>query len=110
MDSVGVQLAILLWLLILGQGLVAARFRGRLAGAGVQLATWLVVTTLVVWVGGTVAFVVVHVLLFTFGNGAAWVGLLVSGACLIAAPIVVAIRLRQRPRPAVHGPLGAPEG
>ena len=66
-------------------------------GAEVRLVgVWLAATAATLWVGFLVAFVGVHVLLFTVGQAAALVGLIASAAILGAVPIVWAFVLFHR--------------
>lgn len=60
--------------------------------------TWLAVTAATVWVGFLVAFVVVHLILFTVGETAALAGLIASAAILGAVPIAWAFVLFRRSR------------
>jgi hypothetical protein len=57
---------------------------------------WLAVTAATMWVGFLIAFVGVHVLLFTVGETAALGGLIASAAGLGAVPIVWAFVLFRR--------------
>lgn len=71
---------------------LAALFMGPLQthhapGRVTQVATWLLMTMLTIAYGGLLIFVVVHVLLFTLGTGAAAFGLLVSAVLLIVTPV-----------------------
>jgi len=93
-DSLGVLLAILAWLFVLG----AALLRSPGVGLRAQAGTWLVLTALTMGCVFIVAFVVVHGLLFVLGTGAATVGLVVSVILLEAAPVAWAIVLRRRAR------------
>ncbi|HEX7949630.1 MAG TPA: hypothetical protein VF494_04705 [Candidatus Limnocylindrales bacterium] len=74
--------------LTVGAGHIGAEF--RLVGL------WLVVSAATLWVGFLIAFVAVHLLLFTIGETAAQVGLLCSAAVLGAVPIVWAYVLFRR--------------
>ncbi len=76
--------------LAVGTGRVGAEF--RLVGL------WLLVSVVTLWVGFLIAFVTVHLLLFTIGETAAQVGLLASAAVLGAVPIVWAFVLFRRSR------------
>jgi UPF0716 family protein affecting phage T7 exclusion len=72
---------------------------GSHLGAEVRLvATWVAATAATLWVGFLAAFVGVHLLLFTIGQGAALVGLIASVAILGAMPIVWAFVLFRRSR------------
>ena len=74
--------------LTVGAGHIGAEF--RLVGL------WLLVSAVTLWVGFLVAFVGVHLLLFTIGETAAQVGLFASAAMLGAVPIVWAFVLFRR--------------
>lgn len=106
-ESLGVALAVLLPLLLLVEGLVAALLSSvngwhapRLLG---PIATWSVLTALSVWCLYLVAFVAIHALLFTFGTAAAWVGVIVTGLALVATPIAWALLIRRQTHHAAHG-------
>src|SRR5574340_284196 len=106
-NGAGVVLAVLLPVLLVVEGLVVAllwslngshlpRFlsghmgdpsRGHIANRGALFGTWLGLTALTMWCGWLLSFVVVHALLFAFGTGAAWVGIIVSGAFFAATPL-----------------------
>ncbi len=102
-DSIGVQVAILLVCLFLVERLTAARRRNRADGAGAPVVAWLAATALVLWAGGLVAFVVVHALLFTVGATAALAAAIVSVVALGAAPLALAVLIRRRGHPVTHG-------
>lgn len=52
-----------------------------------QIATWLLMTALTAAYGGLLVFIVVHLLLFTLGTGAAFFGLLASAVLLTVMPV-----------------------
>jgi hypothetical protein len=93
-DSLAVLAVILAWLLILAVALL--RVPG--VGLGAQVGTWLVLTVLSIGCVFIVAFVVSYGLLFAFGIGAAWVGVIASGVVIAATPVVWALILRRRAR------------
>jgi hypothetical protein len=106
-ESLGVALAVLLPLLLLVEGLIAAFLSSvngwnapRLLG---PIATWSVLTALTVWCVYLVAFVGVHALLFTFGTEAAWVGVIVTGVILVATPFAWGLVIRRQAHHAAHG-------
>ncbi len=106
-ESLGVALAVLLPLLLLVEGLVAALLSSvngwhapRLLG---PLATWSVLTALTVWCVYLVAFVGVHALLFAFGTEAAWVGVIVTAIVLVGAPVAWGVLIRRQAHRAAHG-------
>jgi len=57
-----------------------------------------VVTVFSMGVVFIVAFVASYALLFAFGTGAAWVGVIVSGLVMAATPVAWALVLRRRAR------------
>jgi hypothetical protein len=59
----------------------------RAPGRLTQVATWLLMTGLTIAYGGLLVFVVVHLLLFTWGTGAAAFGLVCSAILLVATPV-----------------------
>lgn len=94
MDSIGVQVGILLAVLLLLERLAAARGWGGLSAAGVPLLTWLVFTAMALWCEAALAFVAVHALLFALGTDAAGIGLVATGLVLVATPFVTAFLIR----------------
>ncbi len=98
MDSIGVQVGVLLVVLLLLERLASARGWFTLSAAGVPLLTWLIVTAMALWCEAVLAFVLVHASLFTLGTEAAGIGLVLSGALLVATPIVTALLVRRATR------------
>lgn len=98
MDSIGVQVGVLLAIVLLLERLLAARRRSGHPGPAAPLVTWLILTALTLWCGSILAFAGVHALLFTFGTGAAAVGLVASIALLVAAPLALALVVRRGTR------------
>ncbi len=94
MDSIGVQVAVLLAILLL-LVLLASAWRHTGHGGTGPVITWLVLTALVLWCGAILAFAAVHALLFAFGTGAAAAGLVVCGAMLVATPFALAVIVRR---------------
>jgi len=92
MDSLGVLVAILVWLVILGAALM------RVPGSGVRslIAPWLVLSVLTMGCVFVVAFIFCYGLLFTLGTPAATVGFVLSFIALAATPFVWALVLRRR--------------
>ena len=72
----------------------------RVPGVGLRalLGTWLVLTILSMGCVCIVAFVASYGLLFAFGVGAAWVGVIAWGVAIAATPVVWALILRRRAR------------
>jgi hypothetical protein len=98
MDSIGVQVGVLLVVLLLLERLASARGWVSLSAAGVPVLTWVVLTAMALWCEGVLAFVLVHASLFTLGTEAAGIGLVLSGALLVATPIVIALLVRRATR------------
>ncbi len=75
-----------------------AQGAGHLGSEVRLVGTWLVATAATLWIGFLVAFVAVHVILFTIGETAALAGLIASAAVLGAVPIAWAFVLFRRSR------------
>jgi hypothetical protein len=75
-----------------------AQGAGHLGSEARLVGTWLAVTAATLWVGFLIAFVAVHLILFTIGETAALAGLIASAAVLGAVPIVWAFLLFRRAR------------
>jgi hypothetical protein len=95
MDSVGVQVGLLLGLLLLIERLATARGWGGLSAAGIPVLTWLVFTAVALWCEATLAFVAVHGLLFVLGTDVAGIALVLTAAVLIATPVATALIIRR---------------
>lgn len=95
MDSIALQVGLLLAVLFLLERLASARGWTGLSIAGVPVLTWVTLTAMAVWIEAVVAFVGVHLLLFAFGTGAASVGLAVTALVLVGTPFGTAIALRR---------------
>jgi hypothetical protein len=77
------------------------RPRARIAAILGLVGSWFVLTTLTIWCGAILAFLLLHGLLFTLGSGAASVGLFLTVILLEIAPFawgVVMVRRARRPR------------
>jgi hypothetical protein len=98
MDSIGVQVGVLLVVLLLLERLASARGWFSLSAAGVPLLTWLIVTALALWCEAVLAFVLIHASLFTLGTEAAGIGLALTTAFLVATPIATAFVVRRATR------------
>ena len=98
MDSIGVQVGVLLVVLLLLERLASARGWVSLSAAGVPVLTWFVLTAMVLWCEGVLAFVLVHASLFTLGTEAAGIGLVLTAVILVATPIVTALVVRRATR------------
>jgi hypothetical protein len=98
MDSIGVQVGVLLVVLLLLERLAAARGWMGLKAAGVPVLTWLVVTAVALWCEAVLAFVLVHASLFVLGKDAAGVGLVLTVVLLVATPFATALLVRRGTR------------
>lgn len=93
--SAEAQLTFLFSVLVLvGIGLVVLLRSDRRPGTGVLMATWLVLTALLLWAVALVSFVGVYILFFAMGKGAAAAGFIVAALALVAAPFVAALLVR----------------
>lgn len=92
MDSLGVLVAVLIWLVIVG----AALMRAPGTGGRSQVGAWLALTTVTMFCEFVVFFVLLHGLLFTLGEWASAVGLVVAFVVLQATPVAWALVLRRR--------------
>ncbi len=75
--------------------------RARIGGIVGLVGSWFVLTTLTIWCGAILAFLLLHGLLFTLGQGAASVGLFLTVIGLEIAPFawgVVMVRRARRSR------------
>ena len=95
MDSIGVQVGLLLAVLLLVERLATARGWGGLSAAGVPVFTWLVFTAVVLWCEAVLAFVAVHAVLFLLGTDAARVAAILTGLGLVVTPFVTAFLVRR---------------
>jgi hypothetical protein len=95
MDSIGVQVGVLLVFLLLLERLATARGWVGLSAAGVPVVTWIVVTAMALWCEAVLAFVLVHLSLFTLGTDVAGIGLILTMVMLIATPVVTAVIVRR---------------
>jgi hypothetical protein len=101
------DLLLILPAVILVQGIIALVvwfWLGSKGGRGARVAAWIGLVTLTVWVGSAIAFVLLHVLLFTFGPNAAIVGAVVVTMFMLAMPFGWAAVVRHRAR----GDAGSP--
>ena len=88
MNGIEAFWAVLFWAaLVLGVVYMGPLQTHHAPGRLTQVVTWLLMTVLTIAYGGLAIFVVVHVLLFTFGTGAAFFGLLLATVLLAAAPV-----------------------
>lgn len=94
MDSLGVLVAVLVWLVVVG----AALMRAPGTGGRSQVGAWLALTAVTMFCEFVVFFVVLHGLLFTLGEGASAVGLVIAFVVLQATPVAWALILRRRSR------------
>jgi hypothetical protein len=70
----------------------------RLGDIAKLVGTWFILTTLTIWCGAIVAYLVLHGILFTLGQGAASVGLFVTVLLLEVAPFAWAMVILRRAR------------
>jgi hypothetical protein len=104
--EVGEELALILPLVILAEGVIglivwfAAGSRG---GRGARVAAWVGLVTLTLWCGSAAAFVLLHLLLFAFGSGAALLGVVLTTAFMVLMPIGWWIVLSHRARNGSQG-------
>lgn len=73
--------------LVLGVVLLGPLQTHHAPGRLTQVATWLLMTTLTIAYGGLLVFVIVHLMLFTWGTGAAAFGLVLSAVLLAVTPV-----------------------
>lgn len=89
MGEIGEFWGVLFWVaLVLGALYLGPLQARRAPGRVTQVATWILMTLVTLAYGGLAIFVVVHVLLFTLGTGAAFFGLAVSGLLIVATPVL----------------------
>ncbi len=96
MDNIGVQLAIVFAILILGAMLVASRRGETDANTGFPFVTWLALTLLTMWCEAMIAFAAVFALYFALGAGASIAGFIASGIILVVTPFAWRVYLRRR--------------
>jgi hypothetical protein len=95
------ELALILPMVILVQGiigLVAWFWLGSKGSRGARIAAWLGLVTLTLWVGSAAAFVLLHLLLFNFGSGAAIAGAVAVTAFMVLMPFGWAAVVRHHAR------------
>ncbi len=100
------DIALMLPVVLLVQGIVALVLWfafGSKAGRGARIAAWLGLVTLTLWVGSALAFVGLHMLLFSFGNGATIVGVGVTTVFMLLMPFFWAWVVRHRGGDDVQG-------
>jgi hypothetical protein len=96
------ELALILPMVILVEGilgLVAWLALGSKGSRGARIAAWVAFVTLTLWVGSATAFVLLHLLLFTFGAAAAILGAFAVTAFMILMPFGWAIVVRHHEQP-----------
>ena len=59
---------------------------GSKGGRGARFAAWLGLCTLTLWVGSAIAFVALHLLLFSLGNAAVIAGVIVTTVFMLLMP------------------------
>jgi hypothetical protein len=103
------DIALIVPMLILAEGVVGLIVWfafGSKGGRGARIAAWLGLVTLTLWCGSAAAFVLVHILLFTLGNGAAVVGAALVTVFMVAMPFGWAVLVRHHGRGSMEtGPI-----
>jgi hypothetical protein len=80
---------LLFWaMLLFGAWLFEPRQTHHAPGRAAQVATWALLSILSLAYGSVLLFVIIHLLLFTLGTGAAAIGLLASLFLLVGTPVV----------------------
>jgi hypothetical protein len=95
------DIALIIPMLILVEGVVGLIVwfaYGSKGGRGARIAAWLGLVTLTLWCGSAVAFVLVHILLFAFGNQAAVAGAAIVTLFMLTMPFGWAILIRHHGR------------
>lgn len=95
------DIALILPMLILVEGVVGLVVwfaYGSKGGRGARIAAWLGLVTLTLWCGSALAFVLLHLLLFTLGTGAAIVGAVLVTVFMLAMPFGWAALIRHHGR------------
>jgi hypothetical protein len=83
------DIALMLPVLILAQSIIALIVWfawGSKGGRGARFAAWLGLVTLTLVVGSVLAFIGLHLLLFTFGNEAVIVGVIITTLFMLVMP------------------------
>lgn len=95
MKGMEALLVILFWaILVLGAWLVEPRQTHHAPGRPAQIATWILLTTLTLAYGSVILFVITHLMLFTWGTGAAAIGLVASLLVILGTPVAWWIGVR----------------
>lgn len=120
MDGAQFEVIVVLPFILLGVALVAAfawapepgphappstggrQLLDRLVTRLEWVGAWFVLTVLTVWCGALLAFLVLHLILFTLGQAAASVGLFVSAVLLEVTPFAWAMVMLRRARRRHH--------
>jgi hypothetical protein len=100
-DDIIQELLLVLPMLLLIEGIIAVIVwfaAGSRGGTGARVAAWLGLVTLTLWCGSAIAFVGLHVLLFTFGSTAALAGAVVVTVFMVLMPFGWALVIRHRGR------------
>jgi hypothetical protein len=93
------DIVLMLPVILLVQGIIAIGLwfaLGSKGGRGARFAAWLALVTLTLWIGSAIAFVALHVLLFTFGNAAVVAGVVATTVFMLVMPFGWAWVVRQR--------------
>jgi hypothetical protein len=103
------DIALIVPMLILVEGVVGLIIwfaYGSKGGRGARIAAWLGLVTLTLWCGSAIAFVGIHILLFTFGTEAAVIGAAFVVVFMLAMPFGWAAVVRHHGRDDAAGQQG----
>lgn len=103
------DIALIVPMLILVQGVVGLIVwfaYGSKGGRGARIAAWLGLVTLTLWCGSAIAFVGIHILLFTLGTPAAIAGAIFVTVFMLAMPFGWAAVVRHHGRDDTAGQQG----
>jgi hypothetical protein len=90
--------------------LVAWLWLGSKGSRGARVAAWIGLVTLTLWVGSAIAFVLLHILLFTFGPAAAVLGVVLVTAFMLTMPFGWAAVIRHHDRSDTRSQAGRQTG
>jgi hypothetical protein len=105
-DDIVQELFLVLPMLLLIEGIIAVIVwfaAGSRGGTGARIAAWLGLVTLTLWCGSAIAFVGVHLLLFTFGTTAAMAGAVIVTVFMVLMPFGWALVIRHHARETTAG-------
>ena len=107
------DIALILPLALLVEGIVGVVgwfALGAKGGRGARIAAWLAMVTLTLWCGSALAFVLLHVLLFTLGSTAALLGAGVTTVFMVLMPFAWAAVIRHHGRVDAGSPVETKPG